>query len=109
MVCSEDLDPLSGGVEQEGFVLEGTEVDMRDAWEQLLSEIRLQMTRVTFDTWLGGTEIAGVHGDGVSVLVRDGYAAEWLGARWKQPIERTLSGIVGRPVTVRFLSPGAGQ
>ena len=42
----------------------------------------------------------------VSVLVRDPYAAEWLQARWEQPIQRTLSGILGRPVVVRFLPPG---
>ena len=111
----EDIFPPGGqdvqddDVEQECFVLEGTAIDVRDAWAQLLSEMRMQMTRVTFDTWLGGTAIAGVHGDGVTVLVRDGYAAEWLGARWKLPIERTLSGIVGRPVEVRFLDPGVGS
>jgi chromosomal replication initiator protein len=89
------------------WAIEGTSVDVRDAWEQLLAEIRLQMTRVTFDTWMGGTEVVGVHGKVASVLVRDEYAADWLGARWRQPIERTLSGIVGCPVEVRFLSPGA--
>jgi hypothetical protein len=87
------------------FFIAGTAVDARAAWAQLLAEIRLQMTRVTFDTWLGGTEVAGVHGDVVSVLVRDSYAAEWLQARWKQPIERTLSAIAGHPLSVRFLGP----
>ena len=85
--------------------IEGTSVDATAAWAQLLAEIRMQMTRVTFDTWLGGAEVAGVHGNVLSVLVRDGYAAEWLGARWKLPIERTLSGIAGCPVVVRFLGP----
>jgi len=90
----------------DGFLVAGTTVDARGAWAQLLAEIRLQMTRVTFDTWLGGTEVAGVHEDVVSVLVRDGYAAEWLEARWKQPIERTLSAIAGHALSVRFLGPG---
>jgi hypothetical protein len=91
----------------DGFLIAGTTVDARNAWAQLLAEIRLQMTRVTFDTWLGGTEVAGVHGELVSVLVRDSYAAEWLQARWKQPIERTLSAIAGHALSVRFLGPDA--
>jgi chromosomal replication initiation ATPase DnaA len=89
--------------------MEGAAADVRDAWAQLLAELRLQMTRVTFDTWLAGTEVAGVHEDLVSVLVRDHYAAEWLQARWEGPIERTLSGILERPVSVLFLSPGGGS
>jgi hypothetical protein len=92
----------------DGYLIAGTAVDARGAWAQLLAEIRLQMTRATFDTWLGGTEVAGVHEDVISVLVRDSYAVEWLQARWKQPIERTLSAIAGRPLAVRFLGPGVG-
>jgi hypothetical protein len=95
-------DPIA---EEGGFVLDGTTVDVRDAWAQLLAEMRLQMTRATFDTWLAGTAVASAQGDEVSVLVRDGYAAEWLQARWNAPIERTLSGIVEHPLTVRFLAP----
>jgi hypothetical protein len=95
--------------EQDGFFLEGTSVDMRSAWAQLLSEMRMQMTRVTFDTWLGGSEVVGVQGNVVTVLVRDGYAVDWLEARWKQPIERTLSGIAGCPVDVRFVGPDASR
>ena len=101
----EDIDPLDGEAGQDEFVLEGTTVDVRDAWDQLLAEMRMQMTRVTFDTWLGGTEVAGVYKETVSVWVRDGYAAEWLEGRWKQSIERTLSGIAGQPVVLRFLAP----
>jgi chromosomal replication initiator protein len=80
-------------------------MDVRDAWSQLLAELRMQMTRVTFDTWLGSTEVVRVEGNVVTVRVRDAYAVEWLGVRWQQPIVRTLSGILGRPVSVRFLDP----
>jgi hypothetical protein len=107
--CPDALPLPESGSGDDNWSIEGTSVDVRDAWGQLLAEIRLQMTRVTFDTWLGGTQVAGVHGKVASVLVRDEYAADWLGARWRQPIERTLSGIIGCPVEVRFLSPDAEQ
>jgi hypothetical protein len=36
------------------------------------------------------------------VRVRDEYAVEWLRARWLGPIERTVEGVAGRPVAIRF-------
>ncbi len=88
-----------------GFTVPGTEVDARAAWDQVMAELRLQMTRATFDTWLGGTEVVAVSEAGVTVLARDAYAAEWLQARWHTPIQRTMSGIVGQEVDILFVAP----
>jgi len=73
-----------------------------DVWAQVLEELRMQMTRATFDTWLRGTQVVGVGENALVVRVRDGYAADWLRARWRGPIERTLSGMVGQPTAIRF-------
>ena len=95
-----------GGVGGNGneFTIPGTEVNATDAWIQTLNELRLQMTRAAFDTWLGGTEVGGVSDVGVTVLARDAYAAEWLQARWYAAIQRTMSGIVGQEVDIRFMA-----
>ena len=87
------------------YLIEGTGLDARAVWEQLLAELRLQMTRATFDTWLGGAEVIDVTDDVVSVSVRDTYAAEWLQSRWHASLERTLCGIAGRTLAVRFVAP----
>jgi hypothetical protein len=67
------------------------------------------------DVWvrvLAGSQVDRVEGGAIVVSVRDMYAVEWLGGRWSGPIERTVTGIVGQPVTVRFVatdgSHGAG-
>jgi hypothetical protein len=87
-------------------------LDARDVWVRVLEELRMQMTRATFDTWLAGSQVDRVEGGAIVVSVRDMYAVEWLGGRWSGPIERTVTGIVGQPVTVRFVatdgSHGAG-
>ena len=88
-----------------GFTVPGTEVDARAAWDQVRDELRLQMTRATFDTWLGGAEVIGVSEAGVTVLARDVYAAEWLQSRWCTPIQRTMSGIVGQEMDIFFVAP----
>jgi hypothetical protein len=41
---------------------------------------------------------------GVTVRVRDTYAAEWLQARWHTPIQRTMSGIVGQETDILFVA-----
>ena len=90
------------GSDAGGFALEGTSLDSGEIWNLVLEELRMQMTRATFDTWLHGSRIVGVKGGEMVVLVRDSYAVDWLRARWLAPIERTVAGIVGRAVAVRF-------
>lgn len=70
-------------------------------WDQCLDELKLQMTRATFNTWLLGTT-ATVENGTYTIHVRDHYAVEWLQARWQTPIERTLASVTGQGVAVRF-------
>jgi hypothetical protein len=77
-------------------------VQMRTVWTQVLEELRLQMTRAAFDTWLTGSEIVRMHDEEVVIRVRDHYAAEWLRGRWIRPIRRTLKGVLGYPIEIRF-------
>jgi hypothetical protein len=87
------------------FSLPGTGLDAREVWMRVLEELRMQMTRAAFDTWLGGSEVVRVQDGRIAVCVRDEYAVEWLTARWGAPIQRTLTGIVGHPVIVQFEVP----
>jgi hypothetical protein len=84
------------------FTVEGTSLDTGEIWTQVLEELRMQMTRATFDTWLHGSRVVGVENGELVVLVRDSYAVDWLRARWLAPIQRTVAGIVGRSVAIRF-------
>jgi len=77
-------------------------VEMNAVWTLVLEELRLQMTRAAFDTWLTGSEIVRMHDKQVVIRVRDHYAAEWLRGRWIRPIQRTLNGVLGYPTEIRF-------
>jgi hypothetical protein len=68
---------------------------------QILPELQLQMTKGAFNRWLAGSTAAR-DDDIVTVFVRDHYAVEWLQAKWLVPIQRTLSGVVGKTATVEF-------
>lgn len=88
--------------EEQALELPGTGLTVREVWRRVLQELAMQMTRVTFDTWLRGSQAVGVREHGIVVQVRDGYAVEWLQSRLSVAIQRTLTGIAGRPVDVHF-------
>ncbi|MBC7249519.1 MAG: hypothetical protein H5T62_04480 [Anaerolineae bacterium] len=84
----------------------GTEWDSVSLWKQALHELRFQMTRATFDTWLQGTYIADVQDDVLTIAVRTEYAQAWLENRLLPLIQRTLTGLLGRAVSVRIAVSG---
>jgi chromosomal replication initiator protein len=81
-----------------------TDLDVNEVWTQVLKELRMQMTRATFDTWLSGSEVIEVGDACLIVRVRDAYAVDWLRTRWLAPVQRTLAGVVGQEICVRFVA-----
>lgn len=73
------------------------------AWKASLGELEMQMTRATFNTWLLGTKALSCHEDEYVIGVRNDFAKDWLENRLYDVIIRTLSGVVGHPIKVRFV------
>jgi len=80
------------------------ERNLREIWTSSLEELRYQMDRATFTRWLAGSEMIALNSDHATVQVRDHYAVDWLGDRWQKSIERTLTGVLSRPVEVEFIT-----
>jgi hypothetical protein len=59
-------------------IVPGTNLDAQITWAHVLEELRMQMTRATFDMWLQGSVVQDVQDGLLSIRVRDAYAAEWL-------------------------------
>ena len=71
-------------------------------WQAALRELQLQMTKATFDTWVKNTRAIS-HEEGVFVIgVPNALARDWLENRLLTTVERTLVGIIGHPVEVKF-------
>jgi len=73
------------------------------AWTATLGELELQMTRATFNTWLRDARLLTNEDSEYVIGVRNDYARDWLDNRLKETINRTLSSILGEPVTTRFV------
>jgi hypothetical protein len=74
-------------------------------WQTALSELELQMTRATFDTWLRGSTAmemdAGTHT--LTVGVKNDYAVEWLSNRLYPVVERAVQRLTGNGTRVVFM------
>ena len=77
-------------------------------WRAALTELQLQMTQATFDTWLKGSELVRCEGETFVVGVANTYAKDWLEHRLLPVITRTLARRVGHPVGVEFVAPEEG-
>lgn len=75
----------------------------REIWEIARSQLRLQMTKSTYETWVRDTTCV-AHEDGTFIVaVNNAYAKDWLSLRLRPTIKRTLASIVGRAVDVTFV------
>jgi hypothetical protein len=81
-------------------------MEAHQVWELALGELKGQMTKATFDTWVKPTFAADAYAGDAPFLVigsRNPYAVEWLQHRLHATIQRTVVGIVGKNVTVKYL------
>ncbi len=79
-------------------------------WQQALGELQLQLTGATFDTWLGRTKLISFDSDEFTIGVHNQAAQDWMtDGQLEGLICRTLSGIEGRPVSVKFVVNGNGH
>jgi len=71
-------------------------------WQAALGELQLQMTKATFDTWVKNTHVVSYE-DGTFIIgVHNAFTKDWLENRLLTTVKRTLVGIVGRSVEVKF-------
>jgi len=73
-----------------------------ELWRATLDELRLQLTQATFDTWLRPSRALGFEDETLVVRTHSPYAKEWLSIRLNTAVQRTLSGIANKSLTVRY-------
>jgi hypothetical protein len=76
----------------------------RNIWQAALGELRLQITKATFDTWVRNTRLVSCQDDVFVIGAQNEFTRDWLENRLLTTVKRTLVGIVGHPVEVRFVT-----
>ena len=74
-------------------------------WQETLIELRLQMTRTAFESWLADSQPlpAASTPAFLVIVVRNIYAWDWLTFRLAQVIGRAVVGVAGGEVAVCFI------
>jgi chromosomal replication initiator protein len=77
--------------------------NLQKIWQAALGELELQMTRATYNTWIRPVSAVSYDHDTFVLGTPNGYIKDWLENRLYAPIQRTLSGILGRDITVQII------
>ncbi len=73
------------------------------AWEIVLEQLRAEMPRASFDTWVQGTKPVSYEDGRLVVGAHNAYARDWLDSRLKSTVSRLLIGIMNCNVDVDFV------
>ena len=79
-----------------------------EVWQIALTQLRLQMTKSTYETWVRDITVAGyawAEGSAPTFTLQaaNAYARDWLALRLRPMILRTLNSIIGRAADVTFV------
>ncbi|HAE59744.1 MAG TPA: hypothetical protein DCG54_09650 [Anaerolineae bacterium] len=75
------------------------------SWDAILSELREQMPRARFDTWVRDTGPVSwdVQSGRLEIGARNAYARDWLEERVQEKCAKLVSKLAGQPVKVEFV------
>ncbi len=82
--------------------MERQNLDPQEIWQAAKGALQLQMTRANFDEWVKDARLLTAEENSFIVGVPNFYVRDWLQARLHPMIKRTLEGIVGHAVELRY-------
>jgi chromosomal replication initiator protein len=78
------------------------QMQAKQLWQTVLSDMEGRLSRSTFDNWLRQTSIVDFKDDVATIAVANRSGASTLQSRYGDDIEHILSEIVGRPIRAEF-------
>jgi hypothetical protein len=73
------------------------------AWETAIGQLRMEMSKATFDTWVASTRLVRVDGNKFIAGTCNAYGRDWLESRLTTTLSRLLTGMLGEPTIVQFV------
>lgn len=77
--------------------------NLTPTWPEILDQLRLQLPRATYDTWLHETRLLSAEDGRWQIGVHSRYAQDWLANRLAETIRRTIQLMTGHPITTEFV------
>ncbi len=79
-------------------------MEAAQAWQATLGQLQLEMPKASYDTWVSSAELIGYDEENncFQIGVKNAYARDWLESRLSAIMARSLTGLMGCPVTTEF-------
>ncbi|MFA6252582.1 MAG: DnaA N-terminal domain-containing protein [Candidatus Paceibacterota bacterium] len=65
-------------------------MDAEQLWQEVLSQIKPNISQANFATWFNNTRIESIEDEGVIVAVPNSFAKEWLEQKYHKDILKIL-------------------
>src|SRR5690349_17685556 len=77
-------------------------MESEQIWQAAQEELRFQLSKPSYETWLKNTSLVGQERNSFKIGVPTKLAKDWLEERYSAMIKETLSAIVSGDVNVSF-------
>lgn len=67
---------------------------VKSAWSMALGELRAEMSKADFETWVKPAQLSGLSGKVISVSAQNSYGVTWLNKRVRSTLEKKLRTIL---------------
>ncbi len=78
-------------------------MNAEQAWLATMGQLKMDMSKAAFDTWVKSCELIGYEDRKFTIAVPNPYARDWLESRLSSTITRVLTGIMNQPQEVAFI------
>lgn len=78
-------------------------MNAEQAWLATMGQLKMDMSKAAFDTWVKNCELASYDNGNFTVAVTNPYARDWLESRLSTTVTRVLSGMMNHPQEVTFI------
>ncbi len=78
-------------------------MNAEQAWLATLGQLKMDMSKAAYDTWVKSCELIGYEDRKFTVAVPNPYARDWLESRLSSTVTRVLTGIMNQPQEVSFI------
>lgn len=78
-------------------------MNAQQAWQATLGQLQMEMSKASYDTWVRSAELVSYEQDIFTIGVPNAYARDWLESRLSSTVTRQLTGVMGKPQSVRFI------
>ena len=83
--------------------MNGSSIQPERAWQMALDQLRLDMPKASFDTWVNNTSFVSFEDGVFTIGTPSAYGREWLASRLTSTMTRLMTGILNQQVKVQFI------